>query len=451
MYNNDKKRKNNSSDNRQHKIQAQSNIKKQSIELEINNREITKEDILKLNLSLDENVWFFEHIDIYNEITDPMTKLELKTNIYKKYNDLKDIDEQITKMIVPDNILISNILHSDISLDIKVIIYRKYKNYIHNFEKNSSDEYSKLIDWINTIVSIPSKIININNDIEHKIHNLWYALNNKMACLNKVKEKIMETVCSQIINPQGTGKVLTFIGPPGVGKTQLSSIIATSMNLPFDQISFGSIKDPEILTGHSYTYVGSGPGLFVKSLIKSKQLNSVILLDEIDKISLNTEGRSVSSVLLHVLDKTQNNIFKDMYIPEININLSKILFICAANSFEEINDILRDRMTPIYISGYNINEKIEIGKKYLFPKILSEYGFLKDDIILDDHVIEYLITHNSLSQPGMRDVERSLSQLCGKLALLKHSSNNITLSYSIKDISFPLKITIKMIDKLMFS
>jgi len=264
-----------------------------------------------------------------------------------------------------------------------------------------------------------------------------------------VKEKIMEAMCAKLLDPDSKGRVITLVGPPGVGKTTIAKSIADSLSMPFDQISFGSVKDSTVLTGHSVTYVGAIPGLFATILLKSKRLDTVVLLDEIDKIQPNTpEGRSVSSVLLHVLDRAQNNKFRDLYMPEVCLDLSKILFVCAANSFDDIDPVLRDRMTIIEINGYNTEDKVEIIKKHLFPKIRNELGFLEKDIIFNDNEIRYMVDNYTDRQPGVRNCEQKICELCERLALLKHV-RDVNFSFKINNLKFPVKINNEIIDILL--
>ena len=427
----------------------------------IKSQNISMNDVFNLELSEDENIWFFEKIKIRNNC-DINTEqyYAIKNLIWKKYINLKNIDTKKLKEIksisgidsesnVNDNI-ISKILNSNHTNIVKSILYKKFKMYCES--TNSSDEQTKVIEWINTVLELPSKNHpnQINNKIliSNKLSILWNKLNQTIFGLTDVKEKIMEMMCSKLLNDNNKGKIITFVGPPGVGKTAMSLSIAESLNMPFDQISFGSVKDSNTLIGHSSTYIGSVPGLFTKILLKSKRLDTVVLLDEIDKIPPTSEGSSVESVLLHVLDKTQNNRFRDMYMPEINLDLSEMVFLCAANSIDNIDPILKDRMTIIEIKGYDNNEKTEIAFEHLFPRISKESGFDDNELIIEKHVLNYLICNKTEFKCGMREVERNLYKLCERLSLLKYS-NNIKLSYNLKKISFPYKITIDTINELI--
>jgi ATP-dependent Lon protease len=373
--------------------------------------------------------------------------------IYNKYSRLKNIDnkqmEKLKNEFIDEKIIINKILDSEHCDYIKSILYKKYKLFLEGHDV-CSEEYSKCIEWINTVLSLPTKSIEPSpikvSEIGNKLAKLNNFLSTKIYGLNKVKEKIMEAMCCKILSDT-SGKILTLVGPPGVGKTSVASTIAEAMNLPFEQISFGSIQDSKILTGHSSTYVGAVPGLFTKILVKAQRLDSLVLLDEIDKIT-NTQDSNITSVLFHVLDKSQNHRFKDIYISEIPLDLSQIIFLCAANNIDHIDPILRDRMTIINLPGYTISDKVNISEIYLVPKFKRELRFEDNEVIICNKELEYLISTKTAVQPGMRDVERKLKELFDRLALLKHSKN-IQYSFNIKNIKFPIKITEEIIDKIL--
>jgi ATP-dependent Lon protease len=417
-------------------------------------REITYEQIINLNLPDDEKIWFIEHIQIL-ENTEPYTeeRFRIKNMIYEKYmelqknNDSKLIIEHLKKLSNTTDNMLSKIIASNHTDEIKAICYKKYMNII---DIQKSDEYFKVIECINTILDIPTecKPIDNNDDIGIQLIKLKKLMNDKLYGLDNVKEKILETYCAMIGNPNYKKKFIALVGPPGVGKTAIAHAIAESMNLPFNQISLGGIKDASSLTGQSTVYIGSKPGMFVNILKRVKILNSVVLLDEIDKIENTVEGSSINSVLLHVLDNTQNNRFQDMYMPEVTIDLSNILFVLAMNDADIINPILKDRLHIIRIDGYSIQDKINIGTNYILPKILSSLGFSKKDIIIPSDNMRYLVEQYCNVEPGVRELERVLSSLCERLNILKYSKN-LELSYSIDNLKFPIKITNSIIDNLV--
>ena len=428
--------------------------KNDEIDAEILHRQIKMSDIIQLDLPMDEYIWFSEYFRILH-YAQPHTedRFRIANMVYKKYMSLKNVDtEKLNKIRIEsgaEHDIITKILNSHHPDSVKAILYKKYKRY-YDSGSESSDEFTKLIDWIENILDMPVTIgMDDNFNINTVLNKLWKSLNNNTYGLQHVKEKVMESMCAKLLDPEKKGRVITLVGPPGVGKTSIALSIANALDMPFDQISFGSVKDSTILTGHSSTYVGSVPGLFSTILLKSKRLDTVVLLDEIDKIQPNTlEGRSVSSVLLHVLDRSQNNKFRDLYMPEIYLDLSKIFFICAANYVDDIDPVLLDRMTLIQIDGYNISEKVEIMKNHLFPRVRHELGFDEKDILFGDNEMEYLVANYTEDKPGMRDCEKKLYQICERLALNKHVKE-IKFSFRLDNLKFPVKMTNNMIDNLM--
>jgi ATP-dependent Lon protease len=428
--------------------------KQKEVKREIMNREITIYDILDLDLPMDENVWFFENLDILKNVENSTDeKLRIKNMIYQRYIQDKSIDkkkvEELESKTGLSEDIVSRILHSEHPDDAKAIMYKKYKRAYDNMGNSSSDELYKVIDWIDHVLDLPTKVsASKNGSIDNKLKKLWKSLNENITGLIQMKETIMETMCAKLLDPENKGKVITLVGPPGVGKTAIATSIAEALDMPFDQISFGSVKDSSVLIGHSSTYIGAIPGLFVKILMKSKRLDMVLLLDEIDKIPDTPEGHSISSVLLHVLDRIQNHRFHDMYLPEINVDLSKMIFILSANNLDNVDPVLKDRMSIIKIDGYTIDEKAEIMENHLFPRIRKELGFGDKELIFTRDMIKYLINKKTKKQPGMRDAERIVYQMCERLSLLKYSKN-INFSYKIKNIKFPLTIDENLIDKLL--
>ena len=433
------------------------------IDTKIEQRTIKYADIVKLNLPEEEQIWFVEHIRMLENLDEETEDhYKLKNTIYYKYKDLeKNVEKNKKNKIILDNLkeisntnkdIITRIAECDYPDNIKAEIYKKY-NFINSTEKN--DEYFKVIEWIDTVLSLPTKIKPIiNTNVYDNIINLKKKLDEKIFGLEHVKEKIIETYCAMMTNPLYKKKFIAFVGPPGVGKTELGRTIASAFDLPFGQISFGGIKDPATLTGHSLAYIGSRPGIFVNILKQAGCLNCVTLLDEIDKIQQSFEGYSISSILLHVLDKTQNEYFQDMYMPEIPINLSHEFFLLAMNDEKNIDPILLDRLCIIRIDGYSIEEKIQIAQQYTMPKIMNNLMFNKNDIIIDNNCMKYLIEKYDNKEPGIRDLEKHIITICERLNVLKNinskNKNNkkIKLSYAIDGLSFPLNMTKDMIDKI---
>ena len=253
--------------------------KKASILEEIQKRKITMNQVYELELSMDEYIWFWTYINMRCQLDQKNQDMyteeyyDITEKIYKKYILLKTQEKDFQEFRkVNDVSIIDKIITSNQSVDVKVLLYKKYKLYC---EDTYSEDYAKCIEWIDIILSIPlsisqPEVMLTDTDICNKLRKLNYCLSNKIYGLECIKEQIIKTMCSQLLNSSNTGnKIMTLVGPPGVGKTTIGSIIAGAMEIPFDQISFGSIQDAKILTGHSSTYIGAIPGLFTKILIKS--------------------------------------------------------------------------------------------------------------------------------------------------------------------------------------
>lgn len=434
------------------------NKKINDIVKQIDKYNISYEDLLELDLTDENLLWFVEYINILNN-TPKYTEdhFRIKNLIYSKYTDFKNIKENHNTLdLLTCNTkshksnIIYKICNSDYSLDIKAILYNKLL-LINDSDK--SDECIKMTEWLNIVLNIPLNLSNIL--IQKPIHTLLLqmqqSLNSNIYGHHKVKESILESYCANLTNPSYKKKFIALVGAPGCGKTAFGRAIADALNCPFNQISFGGIKDPHILTGHSMTYVGAQAGLFTNILISAKQLDSVVLLDEIDKIPNSIEGHSISSVLLHVLDKTQNNKFCDMYLPEVPINLSHIFFILALNEEALLDPILKDRLYIINLEDYTLEDKLNISTQYILPKILKELNFKSQDIIIKNNIFEYIINNYCDGEKGVRKLENKISCICEKLNVLKNIGNNkkIKLSYHISNLKFPVNITNDIIDVLL--
>lgn len=237
--------------------------------------------------------------------------------------------------------------------------------------------------------------------------------------LEKVKERIIEHLAVLKLRGDMRAPILCLAGPPGVGKTSLGRSVAEALGRKYTRMSLGGLRDESEIRGHRRTYIGAMPGRILQSLKKSGTSNPVFILDEIDKLSRDVHG-DPSSAMLEVLDPEQNNSFHDNFL-DLDFDLSKVLFIATANNLSSIQPALRDRMEIINISGYSVEEKVEIAKKHLLPRQLKEHGLGKDAVQLTKPVLEFLI-ESYTRESGVRSLERKIAAIVRKAAVAEASS-----------------------------
>jgi ATP-dependent Lon protease len=242
----------------------------------------------------------------------------------------------------------------------------------------------------------------------YDLKNAQKVLDKDHYGMSKIKSRIIEYLAVLKLKGDMKSPILCFLGPPGIGKTSLGRSIAHAIGRKYVRVSLGGLHDESELRGHRKTYIGAMPGRIIQQIRKCKSSNPVMILDEIDKIG--TDGRSdPSSALLEILDPEQNNTFYDNYL-ELEYDLSKVLFITTANNIQNIQPALRDRLEIIDLSGYAVEEKVEIAKRHLLPKQKEAHGLDKINFKFNDKVIEKII-ESYTRESGVRELDRQLASI----------------------------------------
>ncbi|HXS55439.1 MAG TPA: endopeptidase La [Hanamia sp.] len=249
--------------------------------------------------------------------------------------------------------------------------------------------------------------------------------------MERIKERILEYLAVLKLKGDMKSPILCFVGPPGIGKTSLGKSIANAINRKYVRVSLGGLHDESEIRGHRKTYIGAMPGRILQSIRKIKSSNPVMILDEIDKVGTDFRG-DPSSALLEVLDPEQNNNFYDNYL-ELEYDLSKVLFIATANNLQNIQPALRDRLEIIDLSGYAVEEKIEIAKRHLLPKQKDAHGLSDVSFKISDAVLEKIIS-DFTRESGVRELDRQLASVMRKLAREYAEKGKLKPTVSLNDV-----------------
>jgi ATP-dependent Lon protease len=297
-----------------------------------------------------------------------------------------------------------------------------FKSGIEKLERMhpSTPDYSVVYNHLDLMLDLPW---NEHTDDNYDLKNAQKVLDIDHYGMTKIKSRILEYLAVLKLKGDMKSPILCFLGPPGIGKTSLGRSIAHAIGRKYVRLSLGGMHDESEIRGHRKTYIGAMPGRILQNIRKCKSSNPVMILDEIDKIGNDFRG-DPSSALLEVLDPEQNNTFYDNYL-ELEYDLSKVLFIATANNLQNIQPALRDRLEIIDLSGYAVEEKVEIAKRHLLPKQKEAHGLAKVNIKINDKVLEKVI-ENYTRESGVRELDRQLA------ALMRYQAKELAIKNKVK-------------------
>src|SRR6266496_4773130 len=280
-----------------------------------------------------------------------------------------------------------------------------FKSGIEKLERMhpTTPDYSVVYNHLDLMLDLPWEEYSTDN---YDLKRARQILDNDHYGMKKIKERILEYLAVLKLKGDMKSPILCFVGPPGIGKTSLGKSIAHAVARKYVRVSLGGLHDESEIRGHRKTYIGAMPGRIIQNIRKVKSSNPVMILDEVDKIGNDFRG-DPSSALLEVLDPEQNNSFYDNYL-ELEYDLSKVLFIATANDVQNIQPALRDRLEIIDLSGYAVEEKIEIAKRHLMPKQKDMHGLKSSNFKINDKVLEKVI-QDYTRESGVRELDRQLA------------------------------------------
>lgn len=296
----------------------------------------------------------------------------------------------------------------------------------------STPDYSVIYNHLDLMLDLPWEEYTVDN---YDLVKAKEVLDHDHYGMDKIKERILEYLAVLKLKGDMKSPILCFVGPPGIGKTSLGKSIANAINRKYVRLSLGGLHDESEIRGHRKTYIGAMPGRIIQSVRKAKTGNPVMILDEIDKVGQDMRG-DPSSALLEVLDPEQNNSFYDNYL-ELDYDLSKVLFIATANDLNNIQPALRDRLEIIHLSGYAVEEKLQIAKKHLIPKEKEAHGLKNKSIRFSNSILERIIQDHT-RESGVRELNRKIA------AIMRYAAKELAMNNPL-----PSSITPEIVEKVL--
>ncbi len=378
---------------------------------------------------------------LYSELGKELQLMEIKKDIHNKTHQyisqqqrehflqqqIKTIQEELGDTSDSDiDELLERADNKKWSKEVRQVFDKELKK-LQRFHPQSPD-YSVQYNYIENFLDLPWGEYTKDN---FNLENAMKQLNKDHFGLEKVKDRIIEHLAVLKLRGDMKSPIICLYGPPGVGKTSLGKSIAAALNRKYVRVSFGGLHDEAEIRGHRRTYIGAMPGRIIQGLQKAKSSNPVFVLDEIDKIGNDYKG-DPAAALLEALDPEQNSAFHDNYL-DVDYDLSKVLFIATANNLGTIDRPLLDRMELIDVSGYIMEEKVEIGRKHLVPKQLTEHGLKKGDVSIPKKTMEAII-EGYTRESGVRELDKKIAKIMRRIARKKGAEEEYNKNISVADL-----------------
>jgi ATP-dependent Lon protease len=369
-----------------------------------------------------------------------------KSKKRKLTKQMKDVSALVASNGVPTKF---RILDLPVSETVKATVIKKV-NMLNEMDSDSGEVY-KLRTWVDGFMRLPfGTHVKLPVTIEDGVKpcaaflaETRTTLDKAVYGMNGAKTQIMQILAQWISNPSSVGNVIALKGPMGVGKTSFAKNgVAGALRRPFEFFSLGGAADSANFVGHSYTYEGAVWGRVADSLMTAKCMNPVMYFDELDKVSTTAHGEEITSMLIHMTDRSQNSQFHDRYFAGVDIDLSQCLFVFSFNDESKVHPVLKDRMQVIHCAGYTSEEKKVILTQYVWPQILERIK-LVTDLTISDEAVKYLISEYSKDEEGVRTLIRVVETLVMRINLLRIADEATAKSYTFyTKVTLPLAIDV---------